>query len=100
MATYLELWDLASSPTITDLRKKLQVAISVKAQAIAEAATPTTAMMDWARSALANPQHYEQMLLHFILADNAGVTTAAISGASDSAVQNAVNAAVDNLLGK
>lgn len=100
MATYLELYDLASSATITDLRKRIQVAITIKAQAIAEAASPPVASLEWAKAAFGNPGHYEQTILHFVLADNAAAAVGSISGATDAQVQAAVNAAVDNLLGK
>ena len=99
MATYLELHDLASSPTLSDLRKRLRVAIIIKANAVAESAAPTAPGRDWSKQALANPQAFEQTVLNYILADNAGFATSAISGATDAQVQTAVDAAVNTLLG-
>lgn len=99
MATYLELFDIVSSPTIVDLRKKLRVAIIMKANAIAKSASPTLAAKEFARAALRDPQAYEDVVLRYVVADNSGATTAQIAAASDSAVQTAVNAAIDTLLG-
>lgn len=99
MATYLELFDLSSSPTIGDLRKRIRVAITVKAQAIAVSASPTAAAKAWANAAFVNPQGYEGVVLNYVLAANKAATTAQISAADDATVQTAVNAAVDTLLG-
>jgi hypothetical protein len=99
MATYQELFSLASSSTIGALRQRIIVAISIKAQAIAELPTPTAEQKAWARQALGNPQSFEQTILHYVLADNAAATVAQIEGATDVQVQTAVNTAVDNLLG-
>lgn len=99
MATYLELFDVASSPTSANLKKKLRVAVAIKAQAIAASPTPTPAQREWARSALATPQEWDQTILNYVLAANATLTTTQIENATDAAVQTAVNNAVDTLLG-
>ncbi len=99
MATYLELHDLASSPTLSDLRKRIRVAIIIKANAVAESANPTAPAKEWSKAALGNPQFYEQTVLNYILADNAAATTTAITNANDTQVQTAVDAAVNTLLG-
>lgn len=98
MATYLELYAAADGAAQQDLRKKILVAISVKANLLAKA-TPTAAQKAWATDALANPVSYQQTLLNYILADYNGQTIAVISAATDAQVQTAVNAAVDTLLG-
>lgn len=99
MATYADLHDLASSGTIATLRKQIRVAITIKANTIAKSASPTTPAKEWSKQALANPQSYEQVVLNYVLADNASATTAQIAAATDTQVQTAVNAAVDTLLG-
>lgn len=99
MATYFELHDLMSSSTVGDLRRRLRVAIVIKANAVAEAASPPAAAKEWARNALRDPQQFEDMVLRYVLADNAAATVSQITGASDAQVQTAVNAAVDSLLG-
>lgn len=99
MATYLELFDIVSSPTIVDLRKRLRVSIIIKANAIAKASSPSDAAKAFARAALADPQSYEDMVLRYVVADNSAATTAQIAAATDAQVQTAVNAAIDTLLG-
>lgn len=99
MATYTELHDLMSSPSAGALRQKLLVALLIKANAIAESASPTAAAKEWARSALRDPQQYSDTILRYVIADNAAATTTQITGASDAQVQAAVNTAVDTLLG-
>lgn len=99
MATYSELFDLRSSSTLTALRKRILVSTLIKAQAIAEEQTPSQTKKEWAKHALSDPQHYETIILHYILSDNSSATVAQIENASDSLVQTAVNSAVDALLG-
>ena len=99
MATYLELFDLASSPTLSSLRKRINVAVAIKAQTLAEAGTLTAPQIEWCKAALANTQAFEQTVLNYVLAYNNAVTVAQIEGATDAQVQNAVNTAVNNLLG-
>jgi len=99
MATYAELLDLASSSSIVGLRKRIVMAVLVKANIVAKAATPTAAARAWAQQALQNPQQYEQNMLNYILAEYNTQTTSAITNATDAQVQTAVNAAVDTLLG-
>ncbi len=99
MATYIELHDLTSSSTLVDLRKRLRVAMLIKANAIASSSSPTSNAKEWARSALRDPQQYEDMVLRYVLAANASATTTQIASATDATVQTAVNGAVDTLLG-
>jgi len=51
MATYAELLDLASSSSIVGLRKRIVMAVLVKANIVAKAATPTAAaIIMWTKS--------------------------------------------------
>jgi hypothetical protein len=99
MATYLELHDLVSSPTIGDLRKRLRVAMTIKANAVAAASSPTSQAREWARAALRDPQQFEEAVLRYVVAANASATVSGIASASDAQVQTAVNTAVDTLFG-
>lgn len=99
MATYIELHALRGAAGADVLQQKIAVAICIKANALAKSATPTAAQVDWAKSALANPDAYVGLVLNYILADYKAVTVSAITGASDASVQTAVDAAVDTLLG-
>ena len=95
MATYLELHGLRAD---SDLRYRVQVATWIAAEAI-RVEDPATAnhtnRVIWAKQVLGfADQHAEQMLCA-VLAANHGLTVAQITGASDAAIQSAVNAAVD-----
>lgn len=98
MATLLELNTLVSSSDSSDLRKKIIAAITIKANAVVDSASPTAAALAWAKAALADPRAYEQLALHTALASNSGATVAQIVGASDASLQTIVNGVVDKLL--
>lgn len=98
MATYLELYGLAGSGGgAGDLFDKVVVACTIKAQALLDA-TPTADEVTWANNALENPRQVGQKLLRYVLAANAGLTTAQIQAATDAAIQSNVDAAVDALI--
>lgn len=98
MATFLELRDLAVGPDGANLRTRILVALTIKASAIINEATPTAAELAWAKSALADPKQYEQIAMHTALAENASATKAQIAAADDATVQSVVNNVVDKLL--
>jgi len=95
MATYTEIFDLRRN---SDLRNKIVVAVAVKAAAILDSATPTAAQVTWAKQAIANPMGQADDLLVYVLAKNAALTAAQITGASDAAIQTAVNGAIDKII--
>lgn len=99
MATYQELHALRGAASTEPLKQKIAVAISVKANAIAKSANPTAAQKAWALAALADPGKDSGMVLNYILAEYNAQNTSVITNAADAAVQTAVNAAVDTLLG-
>ena len=99
MATYVELHAIRNSVAVAPLMQKISMAVAIKANAIAKSATPTATAKAWALKALENPESQQQIVLNYILADNNTVAATAITGAADSLVQTAVNAAVDTLLG-
>lgn len=99
MATYSELVNHRSTSNFTDLRNKVAVAVAVKAAAIVNAATPTAPEQAWAKEALANPQTKADVIINFLIADNADNTLSQINGASDAVIQTKVDTAVDNLFG-
>lgn len=95
MATYAELYELRSD---SELRNKVAVAATKKAQSLIDAASPTTAQISWANSAIVDPQAKAGPLLNYLLAANSALTVGQISGVSDANIQTAVNAAVDKLI--
>jgi len=95
MATYAELFGLRSN---ADLRNKIAVAVTVKAQAILGLATPTVNQVTWASKALTYPIQEAEKLMNYVLAANSGLTVAQITAAADSAIQTHVGAAVDKMI--
>lgn len=98
MAIYTDLFAIIGSSAAESLRQKIVVGIAIKANLLAKA-TPTEAQKAWAKDALAHPTNYLPLVLNYIVADYNAATISAITNATDSQVQTAVNAAVDTLLG-
>lgn len=95
MATYAELLTASENPT---LNGKIRVACIIAAEAVRveSGATANHAnRLIWAKAVFANPLQESQRMLWAVLAANQGATLAQITGASDSTVQTAVNAAID-----
>lgn len=97
MASYTELYGLWSN---ADLRNKVAVACIVAADMIRTEDVGTTNHANrliWAKVALASPASQADTMLMAILAQNKALTVTAILGAADSALQTAVNNAVNIL---
>lgn len=99
MATYIELLDVMVSPALGNLRQTLQMAILVKADAVAKSSSPSQSAKDWAKSALSNPQQYNDVVLRYIVANDVSATPDQIAQLTDAQVQALVDALVDTLLG-
>jgi|SRR4051812_29139389 hypothetical protein len=99
MATYLQLYSLADQGG--DLYQRIATACVIQANLIrSETPPPNSAQrLAWARRALADPKSVAQQMLWAALAQNAGSTTAQITGATDATLQTAVANAVDLLAG-
>lgn len=95
MATYTELNELRSDST---LRNRIITACAIKAAALIDLASPTTAQIAWAKLVLANPYAVANDIMIYVLAKNAAFTVAQIQGATDAAIQTNVGAAADKLL--
>lgn len=96
MATYAELFDLRSN---NSLRNKVAVAITKKAQSLLDQASPSANQVAWANSAIYNPIAMADKIFSYVLAANSGLTTTQIGNATDTAIQNNVDAAADKLIG-
>lgn len=104
MATYVELRALYGDEALT---QKIEVAICVAAEKIATAndgAAPFSQdagkhdlRVQWAKSAIANTGNTAQNVLKLVLAANNSLTTAQINGATDAAIQSAVESVIDAL---
>lgn len=99
MATYTELFEYRSTDEYQTLTNKIAVAVAIKAQAIADLASPTAEQIAWAVSALNSPQGQAATVVHYVIAANNSLSIAQINAATDSAIQVNVDAAVDDLFG-
>ncbi len=95
MATYAELLTASTDATLND---KIRVACVVAAETVrTEAASVAnhTERLKWAQKVFLDPSVEALRMTWAVLAQNRAATLAAITGASDAAVQTAVDAAVN-----
>ena len=95
MATYAELIQASNDG---GLNTRIRVACFIAAELIVEEDPATAnhaARIAWARNVFANPAQEAMRMAWAVLAQNRNATLAAIIGASDAAVQTAVNNAVN-----
>lgn len=95
MASYLELYDLKNDDKV---HHQIAVAITKKAQALIDLATPSANQIAWASNALSNLNEMIGKILPYVLAANSSATTTQIKAATDATVQTNVDAAVDKLI--
>jgi len=98
MATYTELFDFKADPDGTAFRNKVSVAVTKKAQALIDGATPTAAEIAWADAAIKAPLSKSNELVNYVLAANSTASIAVITAATDATIQTNVDAAVDALI--
>lgn len=100
MATYLELARINdSSAAWNDFRDKAAFAVVKKAQTVLDSTTPTAGAVAWSIAALKAPGRTADELIPYIIAANSTATITQILNATDSAIQNNINAAADVILG-
>lgn len=95
MATYKELYDLASN---SELRNRVTIACTLAAYAIngEDAATANHAnRLIWAARVFASPGAEADRMYPVILAANAAATVAQITGATDAAILTAVQGVIN-----
>lgn len=90
MATLLELHDLFND---SDLLKKVSAALLIAVKTVLDG-TPDAADRVYAAKVFSDPHSEAHRVLKFVLAENNGATVAAITGASDAAIQANVDSAV------
>jgi hypothetical protein len=98
MATLLELADFSASADYAVLVKKIKVAISKKAVAVGNLATPTAEQIAWAKEAIAFPDRFANIVINYLLAANSALTIAQIAAVSDASIETGVGTAVDKIL--
>jgi hypothetical protein len=95
MATYAELITASADAT---LRDKIRVACVVAAEGVRTESAATanhTERLKWAQKVFMDPSVEALRMTWAVLAQNRAATLAQITGASDAAVQTAVDAAVN-----
>lgn len=99
MATYDELLTIVNGAGAgAQLYGRVKIACIIACEAIRTEAAGTTNhanRLKWAATTLQDPDAAAKRVLLAVLAQNAAVALASITGASDATVQTAVNAAVD-----
>lgn len=98
MATYTELYNLRIGEDLLPLRRKIDIALAIRANEIAKIPTATAAQKQFAVQALKDSSAYSSLILSYILAEYNTATVVAITGATDAQVQAAVNAAIGTLI--
>jgi hypothetical protein len=96
MASYSELHSLAGQNALID---RIAVAITIAANSILNETTPTAARLAWAKTAFNDPRSQAVAFQNAVLAANNAATIAQIESATDSSLQNNVDAAVDIFAG-
>ena len=91
MATYSEIRDLFNDDT---LRNRVEVAIIISANGLADNASNNA----WVADAYSSPRGEAEKALMAVLASNNGLTVEQITGATDAALQTAVDSAVATLV--
>lgn len=97
MATYDELRALPGSVDGDTLRRKIEVALAIKAQTLIDG-TPTTTQVEWAAATLTAPYDASGQVLNYLLAKANSFEVSQITGASDSQIQSWTDDAVDALV--
>lgn len=95
MATYAEMFDIASKNLIRD---KITVAVAMQAEVIRkelDTVTNHANRLIWAKTALIAPHEMASKIMWAIVVQNAVYTSAQIIGASDAATLTAVANTVD-----
>jgi len=95
MATYVELAGLFTN---NDLQLKIEVAITIAAEAVRSEVDTTTNHANrllWAKDAFRDPRGMRDQMLKAMLAQNKTASTATILAATDATIQTAVEAAID-----
>ena len=95
MATYQEIRSRFSDD---DLRHRVETAVVIAAEAELVASPGSVNGRSWGLKALQDTAGWGRKAFILVLAANKDASVAAISGASDTAIQSAVNAVKDGLI--
>jgi hypothetical protein len=95
VANFLEIANLTTNVT---LLRRVESAISIKAQTLLDLPTPTANQLAFASNALKAPETFSSRILRYILAVNNSAAPTVITGVGDAAIANNVNTAIDKFI--
>ena len=96
MATYTELRGVFGDGALIS---KVEVAVTIAANAVLSEVTPVSGRRAWAEAAMLNTGSEAMLMWKYMIAANAAVPVGSITGASDATILAAVNASVDKRFG-
>lgn len=94
MATYLELFGLASNSNLQD---RATVAVVKAAQSLLSG-TPTVDQAKWSAAVIRSPRSWGDRILQVVLAANSNNSVAQITGATDAQLQSVVDGIIDAIV--
>jgi hypothetical protein len=97
MANLNDLYDAFQNNTFENVRRKIQVALLIKAQSTLVDGNAPVERKAWARAALTNVESQSYLILNYLIALNNGQTVNGLSNDTDNTVKTNVNAAIDAL---
>jgi hypothetical protein len=97
MASLNDLYDAFQNKTFENLRRKIEIALLIKAQVTLADANAPASRKTWARSALANIETESTLIVKYLIALNNSQTVNGLSNDSDSTVKTNVNTVIDVL---
>lgn len=96
MASLNDLYDAYQNKTFEGLRRKIEMALLIKAQVTIAAGTPAERVA-WAKGALNDIENESRRLLNYVIGLNNGQTVPNIASDADATVKTTVNTAIDLL---
>lgn len=97
MATYNELHNALTGQTFNELRNRIWVATLVKAKAVIADANAPADRLNWAKNVFSDIDREAQLLTLNLIGGSTAQTIAVLAAVNDTAVQTAVNNAIDAL---
>lgn len=97
MATLNELYDAFQNQTFESMRRKIEVALLIKAQAVIGGSNQPAMRVAWAKSAIGDIENESRYLLKYLVAQYNAQSVATLASNSDATINAAVGTAIDVL---
>lgn len=96
MATLNDLYDALQNQTFEQLRRKIEVAVLIKAQAVLAAAdTEPEERVVWAKRAIDNMGNESRVVLNYLIGLNNSQTVNNLANDTDNTIKTSVNTAIN-----